>query len=123
MIRQTSIEAFQEIQESGLLGKRQKHAYNTLYQYGPLTGQELSKKMGIPGQWKRCSELKKRGVCFEVGEKVCSVTGQKAILWDVNDKKPTKTLEQKKITDSIRLEFLIESRYSVDEFMGRWAVS
>jgi len=34
------------------------------------------------------AELKDRGVVVEVGEKICSVTGKKAILWDVTDSLP-----------------------------------
>lgn len=89
-MRQTSVEAYNDIMVSGLLGKRQKDAYAVLYENGPLTGNELSLKMGIPGQWKRCSELKKRGLALEVGERLCSVTGRNCITWDVTDKLPTK---------------------------------
>lgn len=93
MVRRTSVEAYNDIQKSGLLGERQKHAYGVLYRLGPMTGNELSNAMGMPGQWKRCSELKKRGVVEEVGEKVCCITGRQAIAWDVNGKHPVKAKE------------------------------
>lgn len=90
MTRLTSMEAYQEIQSSGLLGKRQKHAYNVLYEHGPLTGNELSEEMKIPGQWKRCSELKNKGLVIEVGERRCSVTGVNCYIWDVTGEFPKK---------------------------------
>lgn len=95
MIRTTSIRAYEEIRESGLLGKRQKHAYRVLFHKGPLTGQELSREMGIPGQWKRCNELKLRGLAREVGEKICSVTGRNVLLWDVTSNMPKKAKKKR----------------------------
>lgn len=100
MIRQTSVIAYNEIKDSGLLGKRQKHAYDVLYKKGPLTGNELSTYMNMPGQWKRCSELKKRGLAIEVGKRKCSITGKLALLWDVTNNLPTK-YNPKKTKDSI----------------------
>jgi hypothetical protein len=89
-VRRTSANAYHEVMASGLLGERQKHAYEILYKHGPLTGNELSEQMGIPGQWKRCSELKKRGLAIEVGERECRVTGRVCIIWDVTDNPPRK---------------------------------
>lgn len=89
-VRRTSIEAYRQVMESGLLGKRQKQAYDVLFKHGPLTGNELSKLMGMPGQWKRCSELKKRDLAVEVGERDCTVTGRNCIIWDVTDNPPRK---------------------------------
>jgi hypothetical protein len=88
-VRDTSIEAYHTIKSSGLLGGRQKHAYSVLLEFGPLTGNELSIKMGIPGQWKRCSELKKKGLVTEVGERVCTVTERNCIIWGVTSNPPT----------------------------------
>lgn len=89
-VRHTSIEAYREVMTSGLLGERQKQAYEVLFQRGPLTGNELSKLMELPGQWKRCSELKKRGLATEVGERECRVTGRNCIVWDVTANPPHK---------------------------------
>lgn len=89
-VRRTSANAYHEVMASGLLGERQKHAYEILYKHGPLTGNEMSEQMGIPGQWKRCSELKKRDLAIEVGERECRVTGRVCIIWDVTDNPPRK---------------------------------
>lgn len=94
-MRQTSIDAYNAIKESGLLGKRQKHAYNVLYKDGPLTGNELSELMRIPGQWKRCSELKKRRLAIEVGKRPCRVTGRECLTWDVTSNMPVPYVREK----------------------------
>ena len=86
-MRKTSIEAFKQIMASGLLGKRQKQAYKVLYENGSLTGSELSKMMGMNGQWKRCSELQKKGLVEIVGDKIDPVTKKRVYLWDVTDRK------------------------------------
>lgn len=90
MARSTSIQAYQAMLQSGLLGARQKQAYAVLFHFGPLTGNELSARMKMPGQWKRCSELKKRGLVTEVGERNCSITGINCITWDVTSNVPQK---------------------------------
>lgn len=94
-VRKTSKKAYELVLHSGLLGKRQKQAYHVLYECGPLTGNELSEKMGMYGQWKRCSELKKRGLAEEVGERKCSITGMNCITWDVTDLLPDRVLNAK----------------------------
>jgi hypothetical protein len=83
MLRQTSLQAYEEIERSGTLGRLQGITYRLLYKDGPLTAQELCQAGGHAGLWKRLSELKEMGVAIEVGEKVCRVTGHMAILWDV----------------------------------------
>jgi hypothetical protein len=83
MIRETSVEAYEAIQESGVLSKRRWQAYNYLFHNGPLTGQELCRQTGVNGLWKRLSELQEMGLAKECGERPCKVTGMTAILWDV----------------------------------------
>ena len=90
MTRQTSIDAYNAIKENGILSARRWEAYDELYRRGPLTGQELARNTRTPGMWKRCSELAKAGVVQEVGTRICEVTGQHAIIWDVTSFIPTK---------------------------------
>lgn len=87
-MRKTSVDAYNYIIQSGILSKLHTKAYKVLYEKGPLTGRELSVAMELEGQWKRCSELKKRGLAIEVGERECSVTGMLAYVWDVTDAMP-----------------------------------
>lgn len=82
-MRETSLAAFQEIQQDGTLGARQKQALEILIQHGPLTGNEVSHKAGLPGLWKRLSELEDLGLVRSVGKRRCAVTGRQAMTWEV----------------------------------------
>lgn len=96
MIRQTSVDAYNMIKENGLLSQRRFEVYDVLFNHGPLTQGETCDKI-TPG-WKRSNqsytprfaELKKLGVIIEIGERECSITGRKALSWDVTDKLPLK---------------------------------
>ena len=91
--RRTSTIAYEEIMEAGYISKTRRETYDYLYQHGPLTGAELDLHFhGSRGHHhKRLSELRDlHGVVEEVGERVCTVTGHLAILWDVNDALPRK---------------------------------
>ena len=83
MVRFTSLQALHAIRESGTLGQRQIQAYEVLHHHGPLTGNELSSKAGLPGLWKRLSELETKGMIKVVGERPCTVTGRNCVIWDV----------------------------------------
>ena len=91
-MRQTSRDAYDHIKSSGQLKRRMTEAYVCFYNHGPMTGQELNKKMSGDGAWKLCKPLQRREVLREVGVKACSVTGRVATLWDVTNKMPTKPL-------------------------------
>jgi len=89
-MRQTSIDAFNAIKESGLLSKRRWQVYEYLYQHGPCSGTRVSRK--VPGGWKRLSELQERGLAKEVGQTRSKFTGHKVILWDVTGKTDAREL-------------------------------
>jgi hypothetical protein len=89
---QNSVQAFNQIKNDGTLSKRQTQVYEA---FSPrlggkvsLTGNEISQKVGIPGLWKRCSELVKLGYLAENGTRVCSVTGKKATAYVLTGKVP-----------------------------------
>jgi ribonuclease D len=88
MTRRTSAAAYAQIEREGLLNKLQFKVYRVLYQCGPLTGRELNAEMRSTDGHKRLSELRDRCVIYEVRERACSVTGLKAIEWDVTDRLP-----------------------------------
>ena len=93
--RRTSREAYDAIHEDQLLSSVRARVYYRLYHNGPLTGAELndliSTRTGVtPGFHKRLSELKDLGVVYEVEERECTVTGRKAIAWDVTEHLPKK---------------------------------
>lgn len=109
MIRQTSIDAYNKIKQNGSLSSRRWEVYDVLFKYGPLTGNEAIEKLKEEGKGaktfdtnshSRLSELRQLGVIYEVGKKVCNVTGMNVILWDVTNNLPKK-LEKQKTKDQI----------------------
>lgn len=99
-VRQTSLQAYNEIQANGLLSHMRWVVYDCLFRHGPLTAHELDKYLAKPGETKtsyhkRLSELRDMGVVAEVGERPCSITNMTAVLWDVTDKLPMRYVPQK----------------------------
>ena len=95
MVRKTSIIAYQKIKDKGLLGRMQFAVYHKLYLYGPVTAMELKalmdKEFKADSQIRsRLTELREMGVAQEIGRKICSITGNNVILWDVTEKTPVK---------------------------------
>lgn len=111
MTRQTSIEAYHQIVSEGLLKSIQLETYKLLFKHGPCTGSELTKiameKSSNPrprdSHFQRCSELRDKGLVYEVGKRPCTVTGRRCIEWDVTDKLP-KTLPKVKRPSRAHLE-------------------
>lgn len=94
MIRHTSIEAYNEIKEEGLVGRLQFEVYSKLFDHGPMTQGELSEyhlqgyaKQGLTP---RFAELAKMGIIAAYSERPCKVTGRTCLVWDVTDKLPVK---------------------------------
>lgn len=87
-MRRTSVRAWQAVQE--ILGHLQRSVYKLVYDYGPGTSKEMEQYTNLDGPWKRLSELRELGLVCEVGERVCRITGQIAIVWDVTDHVLTK---------------------------------
>lgn len=97
MVRKTSIEAYHKIKDGGLLSERRWQVYACVFEHGPMTSAEAFRIINgynpiknITQSRARFTELREMGVFAEVGEKICSVTNHKAILWDVTDKLPVK---------------------------------
>lgn len=107
MARQTSIEAYRQIESEGLLKKLKLEVYKIIFENGPITGSELftiaKKNHGDTSlrdiYQPRLGELRSLGVVQEVGKKFCSISGRKVLLWDVTKKVPKK--EKKTLTMEI----------------------
>lgn len=101
MIRETSLEAFREVQSSDVIGDMQRKVYCYLYVNGPLTANEIAYNLALKtkSQQKniptRLGELRDRGVVKEVGKKCCSITGMNVILWDVTANAPKSEVPKK----------------------------
>lgn len=100
MTRDTSVEAWRSVQESGLVGLMQRQVYNLIYEHGPLTGTELreegDKKHGSSfrdSADKRLSELERLGVVKIAEKRRCRVTGHNAYAWEVTKDTPRKPVE------------------------------
>ena len=79
MVQQTSILAYQDIQES--LGERQKQVYTMLKDLGSANNLILAKKLGIPinSITPRMLELRNLGLVIKDSMRVCPIT--KRITW------------------------------------------
>lgn len=116
MIRQTSIQAYTNIKQNGLLSKRRFEVYAWLFEHGPATAGRVSQ--GIHGNRNntatRLTELRNMGVVQEVGE-ATEITGETVIQWDVTALLPTKF----KRSSSSRLEALIEENNKLKELLAQ----
>lgn len=113
-VRQTSIQTYHAIKESGLLSRRRWQCYDIVFSHGPCTANQAWEHMVDCGYISRSSnanvvtrlgELRDMGVVREVEVTRCPVTGQSVILWDVTDRMPV-TLPKKETNKQIikRLE-------------------
>jgi hypothetical protein len=89
MVRQTSIDVYNEIRESGVLGKLQWQVYQALYEHGPMTERELYERFFTgyqrPSITPRLSELNAMRVIGPVEVREDHITGRRCISWDVTD--------------------------------------
>ena len=90
--RQTSIDCYNEIKNSGLLSKRRFETFEAIIKIAPCTASEVQHSInynnGGRDCMKRISELRDRGVIYEVKTRKCSITGRNVIEWDLTDKLP-----------------------------------
>jgi hypothetical protein len=88
--RQTSIDCYHQIKNSGLLSKRRFEVYEAIFKNAPCTTNEALKDIysASHGVGSRTTELRDLGVIYEKGIKKCSVTGMSVIEWDLTDKLP-----------------------------------
>ena len=103
--RQTSIDCYNEIKNSGLLSKRRFETFEAIMKIAPCTASEVQKSIiynnGGRDCMKRISELRDRGVIYEKDVRPCKVTGKNVIEWDLTDrlpvniKNPNKTKKQR----------------------------
>jgi len=91
-IRQTSINCYNEIKRDGLLSKRRLETFVAIMKIAPCTASEVQHSInyhnGGRDCMKRISELRDRGVVYEVRTRKCRITGKNVIEWDLTDKLP-----------------------------------
>jgi hypothetical protein len=93
-VRTTSLDAYNYLRDSGELSRRRWEAYDITFAHGPLTSMEAFTHHPLHGDpsyrnnmHSRLNELCQMGLIEEVGIGTCSVTGRKAIKWDVTARK------------------------------------
>ena len=122
-IRETSVDAWHDIQASGVLGTEQLKAYGCLYKYGPQTGRELNDKLG-PDMHKRLSELERYGIVASKGKRKCGITGRIVLEWGVTGQRPMRPLAvAKKKRSKPLLELLYEACTALDATGDLFAVA
>ena len=93
--RETSIEAYHRVKESGLLSELRLRVYEILCHHGPMTAGEMleytNKKIPHSGVYTtRFSELQRWGAIKEVDKRPCKTTGFTAIVWGITGDLPVK---------------------------------
>lgn len=105
-VRETSIDAYNEIKANGLLSEKRFQVYEILVDHGPLTGAEVSQRIRqkhgrstvSETVRNRLTELRDLGVVREVGQKPCPITGRTVIVWDVTKNLPEQTKKPDRTT-------------------------
>lgn len=100
MTRETSIQAYNQIKDEGLLSALRFQVYESLIENGSMTAQEswhyLRDKAARRGEARingitpRFSELRELGVVYEKTVRPCKITKRNAIEWEVTDQLPVK---------------------------------
>lgn len=95
-VRETSLEAYRDIIQSGLISEKRLDVFKAVIVYGPGTSAEIIQAANIDGNSivsqarARLNELREMGVIEEAGERKCKQTNRKAIVWRVTGNYPTK---------------------------------
>lgn len=101
MVRETSLEAYNYIKESGILSKRRMEVYEYLFHNGPATAQQVYRalsNMANPSSYLgRLCELRRMGAVQELDKVICKYTGRNVILWDVTKDKPVVPPKEKSL--------------------------
>lgn len=85
-MKETSLIAYHRLRDSGKLSERQIQVLTELTYNGPMTGQEVARK--VPSGWKRLSELERLGAIKEIARRQCTVTGELAGVWAIIEDQP-----------------------------------
>ena len=127
MIRQTSIQTYNEIISSGLLSDKRLKVYDILYTHPQgLTGSEVSTI--FKGRYptsnnsetirNRITELVKMGVAYEVGVVQCPISKRNVLKFSLTDNLPVKldkVVSKKKKVDNALNEIMSYALEEKDE--------
>ena len=102
-MRTTSINAYHEIKENGVLATLERKVLDYIKFAGPISGRLINKH--IPGGWKRTAALKTMGCIEEAYEIPDPVTGHTVTYWMWRSDTPTKPRPVKRRTTEMMSEF------------------
>lgn len=98
-VRQTSIDVYNEIRESGVLSEKRWEVYDALYRHGPHTSNEIwniiKNETGQDMNFNsnsaaRMTELREMGCIEELEVRECSITGKNVTVWQTTNNMPIK---------------------------------
>lgn len=90
-MRETSIEIYNKIRESGMLSNTRFKIFEAICRR-PRTANEIFWDLGMQtNQSGRFTELQEMDVIEESGTRICSITGNRATVWEVTGRMPKKT--------------------------------
>jgi len=97
-VRETSIEAYKLLVESGGLASANAKVYDHLYRHGPTTQKKTERylKDRTYTMRPRFAQLFEMGLITHVGNSTCSETNRTNMLWDVTDRKVALPVTKKK---------------------------
>jgi hypothetical protein len=94
-MRSTSIEAYHQVCDSGLVSRTRLVVYTWLYEHGPATANETESALAGPDRsrratsfHKRFSELEKMGLIAVTTTRSDKITGVRCTEWDVTANMP-----------------------------------
>jgi hypothetical protein len=86
--RQTSIDAYRNLVEGGVLAEKNRVVYKHLFHSGATTQKKTERFFNDRTYTlrPRFAQLEKMGLIECVGEEVCEETGKRNMLWDVTNR-------------------------------------
>ncbi len=107
VVRDTSLECFYEILQSGLIGERESLVLKFIMENKNLTDSEIYKRMGYenPNAIRpRRRSLVQYGLIKDNGKRVCSVTGKSCYIWIVDNDITVEKFKVKKGNSKTRVK-------------------
>lgn len=106
--RDTSVDAYKDIRDKGLISEMQFFIYDCVYNHGPLTVSEcfdiLETDFALIGMKlnhntrTRFGELRAMGLLVETGKRACKITGRRVLEFDVTSSLPKPVNKKSKAT-------------------------
>lgn len=125
--RQTSVDAYNTLRDSGALSRMRWMVYDIVFQFGPLTQRELYERSrtwpgfsgAVGSATRRLLELRDRGLVEVVGERLCRYTQVNCEEWDVTALSNPLPVPDRPETEIEAIRRLLRERRETDIDLGR----